>query len=168
MFKHCGTMKIRLKATGYARTLMDIISYTLTDFSSNCKQQLRSTNNHERTPFVKYMVPMFKYFGQETNLIEFSRCEKLLETYGMATLESSDFVTNLCDKRYADALGKNTTAENEEFFVEFSSGFEKENTNHSLDDTLKLLAECSSALLHVIKNNKKASIDNKGEFIQIG
>lgn len=102
--------EIRLKATGYARTLMDIISYTLTDFSSNCKQQLRSTNNHERTPFVKYMVPMFKYFGQETNLIEFSWCEKLLETYGMATLESSDFVTNLCDKRYADALGKSTTA----------------------------------------------------------
>lgn len=31
--------EIRLKATGSARTLMDIISYTLTDFSSNCKQQ---------------------------------------------------------------------------------------------------------------------------------
>ena len=77
----------------------------------------------------------------------------------MATLESSDFVTNLCDKRYADALGKNTTTENEEFFIESSSGFEKENVNHSLDDTLKLLAECSSALLHVIKHNKKASID---------
>lgn len=52
--------EIRLKATGSARTLMDIISYTLTDFSSNCKQH--STNNHERTPFVKYIVPMFKYF----------------------------------------------------------------------------------------------------------
>lgn len=77
----------------------------------------------------------------------------------MATLESSDFVTNLCDERYADALGRNTMTENEEFFVEFSSGFEKENINHSLDDTLKLLAECSSALLHVIKNNKKASIN---------
>lgn len=151
--------EIRLKATGSARTLMDIISYTLTDFSSNCKQQSHSTNNHERTPFVKYIVPMFKYFGQETNLIEFSWCEKKLETFRMATLESSDFVTNLCDNRYADALGKNTTTENEEFFIESSSGFEKENVNHSLDDTLKLLVECSSALLHVIKHNKKASID---------
>ncbi|CAO3680677.1 unnamed protein product [Rhizopus stolonifer] len=151
--------EIRLKATGSARILMDIISYTLTDFSSNCKQQSHSTNNHERTPFVKYIVPMFKYFGQETNLIEFSWCEKSLETYGMATLESSDFVTNPCDRRYADALGKNTTTENEEFFIESSSGFEKENVNHSLDDTLKLLAECSNALLHVIKYSKKASID---------
>ncbi|RCH89981.1 hypothetical protein CU098_009815 [Rhizopus stolonifer] len=151
--------EIRLKATGSARILMDIISYTLTDFSSNCKQPLHSTNNHERTPFVKYIVPMFKYFGQETNLIEFSWCEKSLETYGMAALESSDFVKNTCDRKYADALGKGTTTENEEFFIESSSGFEKENINHSLDDTLKLLAECSNALLHVIKHSKKASID---------
>ncbi|KAI9478413.1 MAG: hypothetical protein EXX96DRAFT_570806 [Benjaminiella poitrasii] len=49
--------------------------------------------------------------------------------------------------------------ENEYFFIESSSGFDKENVNHSLDDTLKLLAECSNALLHIIKHNKKASID---------
>ncbi|KAL9540857.1 hypothetical protein MBANPS3_009446 [Mucor bainieri] len=149
----------RLKATGSARTLMDIISYTLTDFSSNCKQPIQRTNNHERTPFVKYIVPMFKYFSQETNLIEFAWCEKGLETYGMAALESNDFVLNHCSKKYADALGKNTMTDNEEFFIESSSGFDKENVNHSLDDTLKLLAECSNALLHIIKHNKKASID---------
>lgn len=149
----------RLEATGTTRTFMNIICYTLTDFHSNCKQLTRNNNNHERTSFVKYIVPMFKYFSQETNLIEFSWCEKGLETYGMAALENNNYVTSYSDRKYADALGKNTVTDNEEFFIESSSGFEKENVSHSLDDTLKLLAECSSALLHIIKHNKKASID---------
>ncbi|KAF1797363.1 hypothetical protein FB192DRAFT_1261246, partial [Mucor lusitanicus] len=42
--------------------------------------------------------------------------------------------------KYADALGMNTMTDNEKFFIESSSsGFDKENVNHSLDDTLKLL-----------------------------
>ncbi|KAG1471323.1 hypothetical protein G6F56_002192 [Rhizopus delemar] len=43
----------RLKATGTIRTFMNIVCYTFTDFSSNCKQELPNSNNHERTPFVK-------------------------------------------------------------------------------------------------------------------
>ncbi|KAI7879532.1 uncharacterized protein EV154DRAFT_52000 [Mucor mucedo] len=152
--------KIRLNSTGSTRTLMDIISYTLTDFTSNCKQPLSSTNNHERTPFVKYIVPMFKYFSQERQFIEFCWCEKGLETQDMAVLENNDFVISLVDKKYADALGKNTMTSNEEFFVECSSGFEKEVVNHSLDDTLKLLVECSNSLLNTIKQNKNASIES--------
>ncbi|GAA5813809.1 hypothetical protein MFLAVUS_007296 [Mucor flavus] len=67
---------IRLNATGFTRKLVGIICYTLTDFNSNCNQVF-SSNNHERISFVKYIVPMFKYFGQETNLIEF-RCLEIL------------------------------------------------------------------------------------------
>ncbi|OBZ84462.1 hypothetical protein A0J61_07484 [Choanephora cucurbitarum] len=149
----------RREATGIARTFMNIICYTLTDFHSNCKQITRNSSNHERTSFAKYIIPMFKYFSQETNLIEFSWCEKSLETYGIATLENNNYVTSYSDRKYADALGKNTLTDSEEFFIESSSGFEKENVNHSLDDTLKLLAECSGALLYIIKQNKKAGID---------
>ncbi|KAI8088179.1 hypothetical protein BDF21DRAFT_396367 [Thamnidium elegans] len=50
--------------------------------------------------------------------------------------------------------------ENEGFLVESSSGSEKENVNHSLDGTIKLLAECNNSLLYIFKRNKKASIDN--------
>ncbi|KAG1197136.1 hypothetical protein G6F35_012860 [Rhizopus arrhizus] len=82
-----------------------------------------------------------------------------LETYGMANLENNNYVASYSDRKYADALGKNAVTDNEEFFIESSSGFEKENVSHSLDDPLKLLAECSSALLHIIKHNKKAGID---------
>lgn len=149
----------RLKATGPVRTFMDIISYTLTDFSSSCKQPLHSTNNHERTSFVKYIVSVFRYFSQETKLIEFCWCEKGLETQDMAVLESNDFVISYSDRRYVDGLGKNSMIKNEEFFIECSSGFEKEKVNYFLDDTLKLLVECSNPLLNTIKQNKKASID---------
>lgn len=131
--------KRRLGATGPARTLMDAIFYILTDFSSNCKQTVSNTNTHERTSFVKYIVPMFKYFSQETNLNKFCRCETGLESREEATMESNDFVVSYPDRRFADALGKNTVTKNEECFIESSSGFDKEKVNHSLDDTLKLI-----------------------------
>lgn len=62
----------RLDATAITRTFMNIASYTLMDFHPICKQLTRNTNNHEYTLFVKYIIPMFKYFSQNTNLIEFS------------------------------------------------------------------------------------------------
>lgn len=147
---------------------MDIISYTLTDFSSSCKQPLHSTNSHERTSFVKYIVSVFKYFSQETKLIEFCWCEKGLETQDMAVLESNDFVISYSDRRYVDGLGKNSMIKNEEFFIECSSGFEKEKVNYFLDDTLKLLVECSNPLLNTIKQNKKASIDTMTKKCALG
>lgn len=151
--------KKRLEATGTTRTFMDIVCYTLTDFSSNCKQELRNSNNHERTPFVKYIVPMFKYLGQESNLTEFSWCEKMIESQGLTVSESNDFVISFQDRKYADGLGRNTRTNNEELFIECSSGFDKEITSHSLDDTLKLLVECSNSLLHILKQNKRASME---------
>ncbi|KAI9262805.1 hypothetical protein EDC94DRAFT_560959 [Helicostylum pulchrum] len=60
----------------------------------------------------------------------------------MAVLKNNDFVISLCDKKYADGLGKNTMTSNEEFFVECSSGFEKEmqNKNASIDSITKKCA----------------------------
>ena len=55
----------------------NLIAYTLTDYHCNYKQPMISNNNHERTFFVEYIVPMFKYFAKETNLLGFSWCEKL-------------------------------------------------------------------------------------------
>ncbi|KAI7896587.1 uncharacterized protein EV154DRAFT_547240 [Mucor mucedo] len=46
--------------------LANIIAYTLTDFHCNCKQPIVFNSNHERTPFVEYVIPMFKYLSIET------------------------------------------------------------------------------------------------------
>jgi hypothetical protein len=117
--------------------------------------------NHERTAFVKYVVPMFKYFSQETNLIEFSWCERAVEAQELAGLQSNDYyVSGDMERRFADGLGKNVITKNEEVFMESSSGFDKENISHTLDDTIKLIVECSNALHYIIKKNKKASIDS--------
>lgn len=70
----------------------NLITYTLTDYHCNCKQPMISNNNHERTPFVEYVVPMFKYFAKETNLLGFSWCEKIIETQTYAQIEEVDFV----------------------------------------------------------------------------
>ncbi|KAL7325706.1 hypothetical protein PS15p_208157 [Mucor circinelloides] len=72
-----------------------------------------------------------------------------------ATLKSGDFATSPRDRRYADALGKKTLQQK---MIESSSDFEKENISYSLDDALKLLAECSNTLLHVIKHKKKQAL----------
>ncbi|KAI9270140.1 hypothetical protein EDC94DRAFT_499451, partial [Helicostylum pulchrum] len=45
------------------RHLANIISYTLTDFHCSCKQPIILNSNHERTPFVEYVVPVFKYLS---------------------------------------------------------------------------------------------------------
>ncbi|KAI7897079.1 uncharacterized protein EV154DRAFT_410446 [Mucor mucedo] len=65
----------------------------------------------------------------------------------MAVLERNDFVVNLSDKKYADALGKNTITDNEEFFIECSSGFEKEKAAASIHTIKK---KCSLGI-QVIK-----------------
>ncbi|CAO3667112.1 unnamed protein product [Rhizopus stolonifer] len=54
------------------------------------------------------------------------------------------------------------------FFIECSSGFEKERVNHSLDYTLKLLVDCSNSLLSTIKQNKRGSIDTMTKKCALG
>ncbi|KAI8887821.1 hypothetical protein K501DRAFT_128708, partial [Backusella circina FSU 941] len=58
-----------------------------------------------------------------------------------------------------DGLGRNTITNNEELFIECSSGFDNGITRRSLDDNLKLLFECSNSLFHILKQNKRANIE---------
>lgn len=100
----------------------------------------------------------FMFKCQEFNQTEFFWCEKIIELQGVTVSEGNNFVVNFHYRKYADALGKNTVSNNE-VFIECSNGFNKEVTNHSLDDTLKLLIECTNSLLHILKPNKRASIE---------
>jgi hypothetical protein len=64
------------------------------------------------------------------------------------------------ERKYADGLGRNIEADDEELFMESSCGFEKEEINHTLDDAIKLIIEYSNALHYIIGKNKKASIES--------
>lgn len=57
-----------------------VIALTLSDFTSNCRQLPNQIGKHERTAFVKYVVPGFKYLSQETGYTVMLWCEKEVET----------------------------------------------------------------------------------------
>ncbi|CEI93020.1 hypothetical protein RMCBS344292_07265 [Rhizopus microsporus] len=120
-----------LKATLFVRLV-------LTDYYANCVKPVTMTLSNERTPFVEYVVPLFKYFSAHHSFpmssCEF-RCEKGLETNRYVSLYHADITGR---KRLADGVGY--TPEQSEVLLVESSGEDDE--GHSSEDTLKLL-ECS-------------------------
>ncbi|OBZ81520.1 hypothetical protein A0J61_10434 [Choanephora cucurbitarum] len=147
----------------------NIISYTLTDFHCNCKQPIVLNTNYERTPFVEFVIPVFKYLSKETNLLDFSWCEKLIQTHKYAQIAGVDYESRNVDIKYADGLGKANNLE--AVFIESSSGLLQENVSHTLEDTLKLLVECNGALCYALsqyKNSRLKTVIKKSTFgIQI-
>lgn len=131
----------------------------LLDSTSNCHQPPNLIGKHKRTVFVKYVVPGFKYLSQEAGFTIMSWCEKEVSAQLFTNLQANDLSPSACDSKYADGLGVNTLTNNEEFFMESSSGIDRENIAHSLDDTIKLITECSGALKFIIQKHETASID---------
>ena len=120
-----------------------MIAYTHTDYHCNCKQPKSSDNNHERTPFVGYVVPMFEYLVKGTNLLGLSWCEKVVETQTYAQIAEVDFVPAEGKKKYADGLGKLNNYET--LFIESSS--------YTLEDTLKSICD----LFYILSQFNKCS-----------
>ncbi|KAG1384772.1 hypothetical protein G6F61_000128 [Rhizopus arrhizus] len=57
-----------------------MIRLTLTNFYANCLKSSPTNSLNERTPFVEYVVPIFKYYSAVYNDLTFQWCEKGLET----------------------------------------------------------------------------------------
>ncbi|KAI9243764.1 hypothetical protein BY458DRAFT_448117, partial [Sporodiniella umbellata] len=53
-----------------------LIRYILSDYHANCSKPSYVITPNERTPFVEYIVPIFKYFSATTQLLSFIWCEK--------------------------------------------------------------------------------------------
>lgn len=149
---------IHSSSTGLTKKFARVITLPLTDFTSNCKQHSLLIGNHERTAFVKYVIPPFKYSSQETGNTIMSWCEKQVESQVVAGLEPNDYQSAAYEQKFADGHGVNMKANDEELFIESSSGIKKESVPHTLEDTIKIIVECSNALNCIIKNNKNASI----------
>lgn len=82
-------------------------------------------------------------------------CEKTVTSQN-ATLEFNDYSTT--ERKFADGVGKSTITNHEELFIESSSGIAKEAVQHSLDDTIKLIIECTNSLGQSIRHHKNASM----------
>ncbi|CEG82487.1 hypothetical protein RMATCC62417_16553 [Rhizopus microsporus] len=118
-----------LKATLFVRLVLN-------DFYANCVKPVATTLSNERTPFVEYVVPLFKYFSAAYSTIAFQWCEKGLETNRYVSLYHTDTTGR---KRLADGVGYTAAEQLEALLVE-SSG--EDDGSHTSEDTLKLL-ECS-------------------------
>ncbi|KAG2198279.1 hypothetical protein INT47_004363, partial [Mucor saturninus] len=93
---------------------------------------------------------------QKTGLLDFSWCEKLVETQKYAQIVEVDYDTTITDRKYADGLGKSNNSE--VMFIESSSGLLQENISHTLEDTLKLIVECNGALCYILSHFRNSRL----------
>ncbi|KAG1046944.1 hypothetical protein G6F43_010589 [Rhizopus delemar] len=149
---------IHSSSTGLTKKFARVIALSLADFTSNCKQHSLLIGNHERTAFVKYLTPPLKYLSQETGNTIMSWCEKQVECQVTAGLEPNNYQSAACEFKFADGHGVNMKTNDEELFIESSSGINKESVSHTLEDTIKIIVESSNALNCIVKKNKNASI----------
>ncbi|KAG1046841.1 hypothetical protein G6F43_010690 [Rhizopus delemar] len=104
-------------------------------------------SNHERTHFVENIIPSLLALGKTFDFIEFKWCESEFISSQMLNQKDCDYDLRSAPGKYIDALGTLTTHNNMELIiVEASSGQLKENTIHSIEDTLKIL-KCGMSLL---------------------
>ncbi|EIE76204.1 hypothetical protein RO3G_00908 [Rhizopus delemar RA 99-880] len=140
-----------------AVALLDIIRYILTSFHLVFSDAALLTQNHERTPFIENIVPSLLSLSKITGFAEFKWCET--EFTSNKYLELSEHDYRRSNAKYADALGCLRTSNSMEIIiVEASSGKLKENTVHSIEDSLKLLECCVFSLKKEAILNKNSSI----------
>ncbi|CEP14615.1 hypothetical protein [Parasitella parasitica] len=131
-----------------------IIRLILTDFYANCLKPSPTNSLNERTPFVEFVVPIFKYYSAVYNDLTFQWCEKGLETNKCIVYYNAD---GKAKRRLADGIGYLVMDNSENLLFE-SSG--EENDGHTQDVTIKLL-ECSVRSLKMeMENIKNASFES--------
>ncbi|KAG1138244.1 hypothetical protein G6F37_000027 [Rhizopus arrhizus] len=128
-------------------TFFNIVKYSLTTFHLVCRSPPINISNHERTHFVENIIPSLLALGKTLDFIEFKWCESEFISSKMLNQKDCDYDLRSTPGKYIDALGTLTTHNNMELIiVEASSGQLKENTIHSIEDTLKIL-ECGISSL---------------------
>ncbi|KAG2220813.1 hypothetical protein INT45_004474 [Circinella minor] len=125
-----------------AKDLVRVISLTLTDFWGMASRKNFDTKQ-ERSFWVETIVPMFKYLATTSNLLVFSWCESLVHSHLQSQVVPGVW-NNTTNKLFADGLGR---CEGFDIIImESSGGYEKENLNHSMDDTWKLIMMLTDSL----------------------
>ncbi|KAI9259165.1 hypothetical protein EDC94DRAFT_497230, partial [Helicostylum pulchrum] len=98
--------------------------------------------NHERTFFVDFIVPIFQYFHDQVQYLQFQWCEVYIQSRSTGLI---DMQTWAKDKNgYADGIGY--TGQDERLLMETSSGGLEEDIDHTLGDSLKLLKNLAAIL----------------------
>lgn len=113
------------------------IQYTLTNYSDKCDRSVQLQMRGERTFWVNRIVPMFQPLGDQIGLIGYKWCETSLKECVDDSINMDVWMK--MSRQFLDGLGFDKCF-SELLSMESSSGLEKENIQHTMDDTLKNLS----------------------------
>ncbi|KAI9498067.1 hypothetical protein BDB00DRAFT_755563 [Zychaea mexicana] len=145
------------KALGTEKQLLQAIRCILTDFASNCINPWKApfSDSSERAFLINHVAPIFKSFGNHTDLLCFNWCETYLR---QQTQQARVMVsTGQFDKailRFVDGLGYDKNND-ERLVLEASGGHASDSHQHAIDDTLKIV----HSLMCILKGDARKHIN---------
>ncbi|KAI7900376.1 uncharacterized protein BX663DRAFT_415714, partial [Cokeromyces recurvatus] len=110
--------------------------YILTSYSDKCNRSIQLRTPSERTFWVDQIASIFQTLGDQTGLIGFEWCETLSQNCVDDSINVDLWIKT--SRRFLDGLGFDK-CHNEILSMEASSGLEKEDMEHTMEDTLKNL-----------------------------
>ncbi|KAI8070639.1 uncharacterized protein B0P05DRAFT_187040 [Gilbertella persicaria] len=87
MFKLLGTLP--------NHPFLNFIKFTMIDFLLNCMRTTRYNDNDERTAYCEIFIPIFKAFGNTTQKLEYTWCEKKAKDSDYIWLATNNFTLYL-------------------------------------------------------------------------
>ncbi|KAI9328818.1 hypothetical protein BD770DRAFT_477964 [Pilaira anomala] len=146
--------------TPQSEAFLQIIKHSLCSFHLVCRTVSEFKQNHERTHFVENFIPSLMALTKIIGFIEFKWCETPFLSSSCLNLKYYDYDLRAAPfNKLIDALGIMKTQNNMELIiVEASSGAIKEDTTHTIEDSLKILECSASALKKEVAHYKYASL----------
>ncbi|KAJ3176024.1 hypothetical protein HDU87_005541 [Geranomyces variabilis] len=110
--------------------------------------------NHERSAWVDHVIGWFSPL-RLTKLVSWRWCEYSYDARIFSQQTKEGYAA--ASKKYGDALGRDPTTQKERILMESSSGLDKEDLEHTIGDSLKLIENAVMGLRHEMAENKNAS-----------
>ncbi|KAI9030111.1 hypothetical protein CLU79DRAFT_734114 [Phycomyces nitens] len=140
-------------------TFVNIIRCILTDFYSKCQRNPHYQPKYERTFWVDRVVPIFQALGDHSQLLGFQWCEVLTEEHTEFTIDPTTWKRSVPIK-FHDGLGYDMNNCNKLVMEGSSRYIDRENIQHSQDDSIKILHTSIELLDSLIQHHLSASFSS--------
>ncbi|KAG1034081.1 hypothetical protein G6F43_013464 [Rhizopus delemar] len=138
---------------------VNVIRCILTDFYSKCQRNSQYQPKYERTFWVDRIVPIFQALGDDSQLLGFQWCEVPTEEHAEFTIDPTTWKAGVSNK-FHDGLGYDNNNCNKLIMEGSSRYIDKENVQHSQDDTIKIIHASIELLDSLIRRHLSASFSS--------
>lgn len=138
---------------------VNIIRCILTDFYSKSQRNPQYQPKYERTFWVDRVVPIFQAIGDHSQLLGFQWCEVPTEEHAEFTIDPTTWKPGASNK-FHDGLGYDNNSCNKLILEGSSRYIDKENVQHSQDDTIKIIHTSIELLDSLIRCHLSASFSS--------